>query len=193
VADLVRSSQQGASAVVLLREQATLSRIKDLARGARLLLIATHGCKDGKTDSILDYRVHLSREMAAEEATGATHMSVLEIYEGGLALADAFQVCLTACDLGDVVRRGEEALGFNQAFLSAGAAISLAPLWAVDDAATAELSIAYHRALLSEARPTVAQAMREAIDSIRTQPQWEHPYYWAAFLPSGDGALQLPR
>ncbi|MBI4507897.1 MAG: CHAT domain-containing protein [Chloroflexi bacterium] len=99
---------------------------------------------------------------------------------------------MTRAHLGDVVLHGEEAIGFNQAFLSAGAAVSLAPIWAVDDRATAELSIAYHRALLSSERPTVADALKQAMDHVRRQPEWEHPYYWAAFLPSGDGAQRLP-
>ncbi len=120
-------------------------------------------------------------------------LSVGAVYAGALPLHNTIQVALTACDLGQVVLHGEEALGFTQAFLSAGATVTLAPLWAVDDAATAELSVAYHRALLSTERPTAAQAMQQAMAAVRhARPTWQHPFYWAGCLPAGDGAFRLP-
>ncbi|MBI4507899.1 MAG: CHAT domain-containing protein [Chloroflexi bacterium] len=177
----------GARPAVLVGLDATRRRMLDLAPVVRLVLAATHGDLAAE-QGVLDFCLFF----AQEDEDGRRDVRVREVYEGQLPLHNTFQVALTACHLGNVIRRGDEVLGFNQAFLSAGAVVSLAPLWAVDDPATADLSIAYHAALVSSTRPTVTAAWRQAMDQVRLQPGREHPYYWAAFLPAGDGAQRLP-
>ena len=103
-------------------------------------------------------------------------------------------IAATGCFLGKALLRGDEAVGFTAAFLGAGAHVVLAPLWAVDDAATADLSIAYHTALLgANGTPPrdPASAMRHAINAVRSNPAYAHPFFWAAFSPAGDPAAML--
>jgi CHAT domain-containing protein len=55
----------------------------------------------------------------------------------------------------------------------------------VDDAATAGLMAQFYSGLLAERLPA-ATALREAQAWMRTQPQWQSPYYWAAFELQGE-------
>jgi CHAT domain-containing protein len=187
VADLVRQSGGSTTpAAVLLGADATRPATLNLLPGAKLVLLATHGRQPDAATGLLDYQL-----LFHPSPDSPDHLLVREVFSGSLPLPDVFQVCLTACHLGEVVLQGEEALGFAQAFLSAGAGVVLAPLWAVNDAATCALSIAYHEALLSDAHPTVAEAWQSAMATIRSHSAWSHPFFWSGFLPNGDGALRL--
>lgn len=94
-------------------------------------------------------------------------------------------VVLSACDTA-VGRRleGEGPLGISRAFLAAGAAGVVATLWAVDDAATAELMAEFYRGLFRQ-RLTPAAALRQAQRAVQAQARWAHPYYWAGFVYTG--------
>ncbi|HJU55242.1 MAG TPA: CHAT domain-containing tetratricopeptide repeat protein, partial [Pyrinomonadaceae bacterium] len=95
-------------------------------------------------------------------------------------------VVLSACStaLGKEVR-GEGLIGLTRGFMYAGASSVLASLWKVDDEATAELMQLFYGNLL-ERGMTPAEALRAAQNSMRQQPQWRSPYYWAAFTLQGD-------
>ncbi len=90
--------------------------------------------------------------------------------------------CSTA--LGAEVR-GEGLIGLTQGFLTAGAARVLVSLWRVDDRATAELMERFYRYLLVE-RLAPASALRSAQLSIRKDPRWRAPYFWAGFVLQGE-------
>ncbi|MBS1825045.1 MAG: CHAT domain-containing protein [Acidobacteria bacterium] len=94
-------------------------------------------------------------------------------------------VVLSACDTA-VGRRleGEGPLGISRAFLAAGASGVVATLWAVDDAATAELMAAFYHGLLKR-KLTPGAALRQAQDAVRVQARWANPYYWAGFVYTG--------
>jgi hypothetical protein len=67
----------------------------------------------------------------------------------------------------------------------AGAASVVASLWRVDDEATAELMKRFYTNMLQRGIPP-AEALRAAQNSIRSEPQWSSPYYWAAFTLQGE-------
>ena len=48
-----------------------------------------------------------------------------------------------------------------------------------------ELMRRFYRALLREGR-TPAAALRDAQESLRREPAWEAPFYWAGFVLQGD-------
>jgi CHAT domain-containing protein/Flp pilus assembly protein TadD len=118
----------------------------------------------------------------------------------GIALSDGFLrspeiqkldlpadlVVLSACQtaLGQEVR-GEGLIGLTRSFLSAGARQVLVSLWPVEDRATAELMRRFYRGMLAEGRPP-AEALRAAQASLRREPGWEAPYFWAGFVLQGD-------
>lgn len=95
-------------------------------------------------------------------------------------------VVLSACRTGlgkDV--RGEGLIGLTRGFMYAGASSVVASLWKVDDEATSELMKRFYSNMLQQGM-TPAAALRAAQNSIRQEPQWSSPYYWAAFTLQGD-------
>jgi CHAT domain-containing protein len=95
-------------------------------------------------------------------------------------------VVLSACRTGlgkDV--RGEGLIGLTRGFMYAGASSVIASLWKVDDEATAELMKHFYSNMLQHGM-TPAAALRQAQNTIRQQPHWRSPYFWAAFTLQGD-------
>jgi CHAT domain-containing protein/tetratricopeptide (TPR) repeat protein len=94
-------------------------------------------------------------------------------------------VVLSACETGvGAVPSGEGVYGMRRALVLAGAESQVVSLWNVSDASTRELMRAFYREL---ARGTGrAEALRRAKLQLLRQPQFAHPYYWAAFIPAGD-------
>ena len=95
-------------------------------------------------------------------------------------------VVLSACRTGlgkDV--RGEGLIGLTRGFMYAGASSVLASLWKVDDEATAELMKRFYANALQQ-RMTPAAALRAAQNSIRQEPEWRSPHFWAAFTLQGE-------
>jgi tetratricopeptide (TPR) repeat protein len=86
-------------------------------------------------------------------------------------------VCLSACQTGLGRVSGEGVLGLSRAFLAAGVRAVLVSLWSVNDEATAELISAFYRVYL--ALDDKALALQQAIQTLRAQPGYEHPRYWA--------------
>lgn len=115
--------------------------------------------------------------------------------EGTLRLVDIYGlrlnaelVTLSACEtaLGREIR-GEGLIGLTRGFLHAGARRVIASLWKVSDRATSELMVALYRSLMGEGSGAPA-ALRSAVLSVRQDPKYRAPYYWAAFELQGDWA-----
>lgn len=110
-------------------------------------------------------------------------LTALEV--SGMDLWGTKLVVLSACEtgLGDV-SVGEGVYGLRRALAIAGAQTILMSLWAVDDEATRDLMIGYYRQMANgEGR---VEALRTAqLGILRTKGR-AHPFYWAAFLASGD-------
>jgi len=95
-------------------------------------------------------------------------------------------VVLSACrtGLGKEVR-GEGLIGLTRGFMYAGASSVVASLWKVDDEATAELMKYFYANMLQKGmRP--AEALRAAQNTLRQDPQWASPHYWAGFTLQGE-------
>ena len=95
-------------------------------------------------------------------------------------------VVLSACRTGlgkDV--RGEGLISLTRGFMYAGASSIAATLWNVNDEATAELMKHFYSNMLQQGL-TPAAALRAAQNTIRQQPQWRSPYFWAAFTFQGE-------
>jgi CHAT domain-containing protein len=95
-------------------------------------------------------------------------------------------VVLSACQTGlgkDI--RGEGLIGLTRGFMYAGATSVVASLWKVEDEATAELMKSFYTEMLKNGK-TPAEALRLAQNSIRQNPQWSAPHYWAGFTLQGE-------
>lgn len=81
--------------------------------------------------------------------------------------------------------RGEGLIGLTRAFQYAGVRSVLVSLWEVEDRATAELMRRFYREMLVAGHPPAA-ALRAAQASLRNEPGWSAPYFWAGFVLQGD-------
>jgi CHAT domain-containing protein/Flp pilus assembly protein TadD len=95
-------------------------------------------------------------------------------------------VVLSACEtgLGDIAN-GEGVYGLRRAFAMAGAETQLMSLWQVDDFATQSLMTRYYENLT--AGMGRSEALRQVqLEMINSQSPYAHPFYWAAFITTGD-------
>lgn len=91
---------------------------------------------------------------------------------------------LSACETaGGGVTRGEGIIGLSWAFLVAGCRTTVASQWNVASSSTAALMIAFHRNLLGGQPPPVA--LRNASRSLKRDPRYANPFYWAPFAVVG--------
>jgi CHAT domain-containing protein len=103
----------------------------------------------------------------------------------GLDLWGTQLVVLSACETGiGKVSNGEGVYGLRRALVNAGAEAQVMSLWKVDDAATRDLMVDYYKRLLSGAGR--AEALRQTQLAMLNSKDRNHPYYWAAFIASGD-------
>ena len=112
-------------------------------------------------------------------------LTALEV--AGLNLAGTKLVVLSACEtgIGDVAN-GEGVYGLRRALAIAGAESQLITLWLVDDFATKDLMMKYYQRLQKNVGRSAA--LRQVQLEMLKNPQYQRPYYWAAFIPSGEWA-----
>lgn len=94
-------------------------------------------------------------------------------------------VVMSACDTGKGdIKVGEGVYGLRRALVIAGSQSQVLSLWKVSDEATKELMVKYYSKL--KAGKGRHQALREAkLEMLNTQ-NYQHPFFWAAFVPSGN-------
>ncbi|WP_020651786.1 CHAT domain-containing protein [Massilia niastensis] len=159
---------------VLLREQASETRFRELSGRHRYLHLAAHG-------QFRSANPLASRLALASDGRHDGTLTVSEIY--GLRL-DADLVTLSACETGlNKSTNGDDLIGMTRGFLYAGSSNIVASLWEVDDAATAELMQQFYRNLL--AGQSKRAALREAQLALRARRP--DPLHWAAFYLTGNG------
>jgi CHAT domain-containing protein/predicted negative regulator of RcsB-dependent stress response len=171
----------GSDSLVLSDVSATRDSLlkTDLAQYA-MLHLATHGIFD--PDRPEDSGLLLSTtNREGQQIDGFLRLQ--DIYE---LRAPVLLVVLSACEtaLGRDVQ-GEGLVGVTRGFMYAGASSVLASLWKVDDAATSELMKLFYTNMLQHGM-TPGEALRAAQNSIRQDPNWRSPYYWAAFTLQGE-------
>jgi CHAT domain-containing protein len=126
---------------------------------------------------------------------GETILTALEAAE--LDASKTELLVLSACDTGrGQVAGGEGVLGLQRAFQLAGTRTVVASLWHVPDEETHQLMREFYRRVWSDNPVSKAEAMRQA--QLWMLKNWKRgldvaepagpprPYYWAAFVLSGD-------
>jgi CHAT domain-containing protein len=149
-----------------------------------------------------------------QRSSGTDEDGVLTALEMvGVDLWGTKLVVLSACETGlGEVKNGEGVYGLRRALVLAGSETQVMSLWKVSDAGTRDLMVAYYTRLQrgesrTEALRQVQLAMlqgkllpspeatsnkqkgkRETVELEGgvTAKDYRHPYYWAAFIPSGD-------
>jgi CHAT domain-containing protein len=150
-----------------LRDEATLDRLREEARDARIVHIATHGMFRHAEPMLSSIRL-------ADRWVNLYDLYSLEV--GGEL------VVLSTCESGIAdVTGGDEILGMARGFLYAGARALLTSQWRVHDAVTSEFMDAFYDQL--EELGDAAAAHRAAMASVRAKHP--HPYFWAPFFLTG--------
>jgi CHAT domain-containing protein len=141
-----------------------------------------------------------NREPKPGEEDGIlTALEVSEMDLGNVELA-----VLSACETGlGKEAGGEGLLGLQRAFQGAGARSVVASLWQVDDRATSDLMVAFYEHMwdrnkklsrveaLRQAQRAVLRKGKTTRGGLQKKPAPDNkgplpPYYWAAFVLSGD-------
>jgi len=161
-------------AVTMLEgQQATKGRFLRLASQFHDLHLATHGVLD---PSMPEHSYLLmAGDDDADRRLGIDQIAGLS-FRSGLAILSA---CETA--VGERVP-GAALITLAAAFSQAGSRSIVASLWKVNDSATADLMVDFHRSLRTLDRAAALQ--RAQVIMIRT-PDDRHPYYWASFILIG--------
>ncbi|MDY6783290.1 MAG: CHAT domain-containing tetratricopeptide repeat protein [Cyanobacteriota bacterium] len=150
--------------VAALRRSPTPSRAEQenpLLRSG-LALAGTNSRQSGDEDGVLT-----ALETAHLNLRG-TQLAVLSACETGLGEAE----------------NGEGVYGLRRALVIAGAQSQAIGLWNVSDEGTKVLMVQYYRRLLGgEGR---SEALRQVQLEMLRGGSYQHPYYWAAFIPSGE-------
>ncbi len=197
-AELARIGSLFPGARVFLRDEASETRVKELAGSFDVLHLASHG-------RLVTQHPGQSHIVLAGGGGEDGKLTVEEIY--GLDLRNVRLVTLSACQTAlGVDARGEEMISLTDSFHLAGAKTVVATLWEVEDAATGAVMERFYRNLRD--RP-VAEALRVAqLELMREQvkPQspgasrlrgfgptvprgrpaadidYTHPFYWAPYI-----------
>jgi CHAT domain-containing protein/Flp pilus assembly protein TadD len=146
----------------------------------RYLHFATHGLLNSQNPQLSGLVLSLFNPQ------GQSINGFLRLYDIFNLQLPAELVVLSACEtgLGQEVR-GEGLIGLTRGFLYAGAARVVVSLWSVDDQATALLMTKFYQGILDQNLPP-AQALQQAQQALKQNPQFASPYYWAGFSLQGE-------
>jgi CHAT domain-containing protein len=201
--------------IELVGAAATEEALRRLAPGCNTLHIATHGfflgaeCLGRRANAgaatpdelslgevmtespLLLSGLAFSGSNLRDRARSSNEDGILTAEEiAAMNLAGVDWVVLSACQTGlGKVEAGEGVFGMRRAFQVAGVRSVVMTLWAVDDAATAQWieTLFEHRLHRGQ---TVAEAVRSSsLDMLRQRRDAgldSHPYYWGAFVSTGD-------
>jgi CHAT domain-containing protein len=169
---------------VLTGEQAREDRLKADIPAYDVLHLATHG--------VLDDASPMYSYVALARPPSGSDDGLLEAWEIMELKLRARLVVLSACQTArGRLGPGEGVTGMAWAFFLAGCPTTVASLWNVDSASTAELMVDFHHGLLkgrSGSAGSPAEALRHAALRQLRSERYAHPFYWASFVVVGDGA-----
>jgi CHAT domain-containing protein/Tfp pilus assembly protein PilF len=162
---LAQAKPRTAQLASTLRMSKNVVRVKDPLLRSGLALAGANEGKSGDDDGLL------------------TALEAASLYLSGTKL-----VVLSACDTGvGEVMNGEGVKGLRRALVLAGSESQVMSLWPVSDEATKDLMIQYYKVLQQgEGR---GEGLREVqLRMLRGSIKRQHPFYWAAFIQSGEWA-----
>ena len=169
---------------VLDGEQASTSAVKKYLPQRGMLFFAAHGLSFA--DHPLDSHLLLMPEEKSDGQLSAGDLFSLRV--------SADLVVMSACysGLGDrSPMPGDELVGLQRAFLSAGSSTVVSGLWDVYDATAPDLMLGFFKSLSKgrTAAQSLAESQRAFLDGLRASGDdepWLHPYFWAVYTVAGD-------
>jgi len=205
----------GGTAASYFGSDATEENFKRNAPGQRVLHLATHGfyisdeCQKklntrsslgiqeggyvGENPLLLSGLLLAGANRHGEGANEAQREDGIVTAEevAGMNLRGTDLVVLSACETGlGTVKSGEGVYGLRRAFQMAGARTVISALWPIDDKATAEFMGQLFTAQDETLPQTMQRIALSRISFLRSQGKSDHPFYWAAFVATGDWEIQ---
>jgi CHAT domain-containing protein/Tfp pilus assembly protein PilF len=172
----------------IIRDRAATKTALQQVQAPQILHLATHGFfTPASKDTITNLDNPLTRSSivlaGSDSRSGAGILTALEA--SALDLYGTQLVVLSACEtgLGDI-SAGEGIYGLRRALVIAGSQSQVLSLWKVGDAATVELMKLFYQNL--KAGMGRHEALRDAQLKLLRHSNYQNPYNWAAFIPSGN-------
>jgi CHAT domain-containing protein len=108
-----------------------------------------------------------------QQSLNADALGSLDLHRCRIAVLAACNT--TASDPGRI----EPVLDLRNALLRSGAHSVIASNWDVDNRSTQALMLAFYGQLFQGVAP--GQSLQRAEQTVSSDPDWQHPYYWASF------------
>lgn len=162
---------------IYTEEAATVDRATQSLSNMQYVHFATHG--------VLIYPEFDSSYLVFTPGAGQPNGGKLTLHEiGMLNIKGCDLVTLSACEtaVSAEIAKGWYVSPAN-AFLINRVRSVIASLWEVDDVSTSLLMQQFYKYLQTMPK---AEALRRAMADVSAKPQFEHPFYWAAFVLYGD-------
>jgi CHAT domain-containing protein len=181
----------GNASDILLGGQATepTLRARNLA-DYRILYFATHGLLPGEIRCQSQPGIVLTPPSEPAE----THFGdgLFDASEIAALPMTADLVVLSACNTAASGKAdgGQSLSGLAASFFRAGAKSLLVSHWQVPSAATGALMSSMFATLSKTPNMSVDTALRTAQSGLSKTPGFAHPFFWAAFVLMGDGAIK---
>ena len=155
-------------------------------KSPKILHITTHGyfiSDENITNPMLKSGVALSgANIGIKQQTGEGLVNALKL--SGLSLDGTDLVVLSACETGLVdVKDTSSVASLPKTFIQAGSKNVLMSLWSVDDNSTVELMKEFYTDTQGNENK-FNEVLRNA--KIKMIKEGKHPFYWAAFIMSGE-------
>ena len=187
----IREIEQLLQAKSFAGKQATRKRFKQEASSYDILHLSMHGYSDkvepklsGLIFSPCGANGNCEDSSLSEEAI---HEAILYAFEIANLDLNARLAVLSACQTGiGKIQKGEGIMSLARAFALAGVPSQIMSLWNVDDQATLLLFTQFYQHLLQGDTKDIA--LWKAKKTLRENPRYSHPYFWAAFVLIGDEA-----
>lgn len=162
--------------------QATLESFKSLAPEFNVIHLATHASAN---DEYPDYS-YLAFSKTKDSAAGNI-LYIKDLYNTNL---NADMVTLSACQTGiGKLQKGQGMMSLSKGFFYAGVKSLVNTLWKINDKSSVKLMEFFYEGLSKGLNKK--EALREAklkYLSTADDSLLKHPYYWSAFVVSGDPA-----
>ncbi len=167
---------------IFMAGRATLTNFMMNAPLFNVIHLATHASAN---DAYPDYSY-----LAFTDTQDSTEGNILYIKDLYNTTLNADMVTLSACQTGiGKLQKGQGMLSLSKGFYYAGAKSLVNTLWKINDKSTVTLMEYFYKGL-SEGK-SKTEALRDAkLKYLKTTDDdlLRHPYYWAAFVVSGDVA-----
>lgn len=169
-------------AKVETQKTASEANLKSMSKNGSLANYSIlHFACHGYYDSDLSEMSSVLFSEVSGKISDSTDDGYLTIGEASSLNLNAQMVCLSACQTGlGEVKKGEGMVGLSRAFMVAGSKNVGVTLWSVDDAATAEFMTRIYKKVKSGM--SYSEAYRKVKNEFRNSDDYNHPYYWAAFV-----------